>query len=403
MALPSVLQDYPGFGEQLGTGLGQGLGSTLQSLANMKLNQLVQKQQMQQASQTFQKLPGVTSEVADFLSALSPEERKYPLQNLGSLMQLGQALGPQAAQHIQPQQTNQPGIQNLSQLLSNPGQQGLNQVSPLIAQALGKTPIQQQTAQPVQTGLPKGAPASNQADLVSDIFTSPEEKRKRRKEEREERKLAQEEKAQRFKVTAAERKEISDKAKSARQQLHDLDRMEELEKTGKLDTPGYVEFLKRSGLDIPALMNPESEEFQKLAAGFLRDAKSVFGARVSNFEIEQFLKTIPSLSQSADGRRRVIANLKYLQRGNLAYAEALREITRENEGIPPYDLADQIDDRIDAKLDKVSEKFKADLEKPVPRSSPKLATALGSFLGSVVGAPGTLLKGLAGALGHGAA
>jgi hypothetical protein len=403
MALPSVLQDHPGFGEQFGTGLGQGLGSTLQSLANMKLNQLVQKQQMQQASQAFQKLPGVTSEVADFLSALSPEERKYPLQNLGSLIQLGQALGPQAAQHIQPQQANQPGIQNLAGLLSNPSQQSLNQVSPLIAQALGKTPMQPAAVQPVETGLSKGAPASNQPDLVSDIFTSPEEKRKRRQEEREERKLAQKEKAERFKITAAERKEISDRAKSARQQLHDLDRMEELEKTGKLDTPGYVEFLKRSGLDIPALMNPESEEFQKLAAGFLRDAKSVFGARVSNFEIEQFLKTIPSLSQSPEGRKRVIANLKYLQRGNLAYSEALKEITRENEGIPPYDLADQIDDRIDAKLDKISQKFKADVTKPVPASQPKLVTALGSVLGSVVGLPGTLLKGVAGILGHGGA
>jgi len=399
MALPSVLQDHPGFGEQFGTGLGQGLGSTLQSLANMKLNQLVQKQQMQQASQAFQKLPGVTSEIADFLAALSPEERKYPLQNLGSLMQLGQALGPQAAQHIQPQQANQPGIQNLSELLSNPNQQGLNQVSPLIAQALGKTPVQPASA-PVETGLPKGA-ASNQANLVSDIFTSPEEKRKRRQEEREERKLAQKEKAERFKITATERKEIADKAKSARQQLHDLDRLEELEKTGKLDTPGYVEFLKRSGIDIPALMNPESEEFQKLAAGFLRDAKSVFGSRVSNYEIEQFLKTIPSLSQSPEGRKRVIANLKYLQRGNLAYAEALKEVTKENEGIPPYDLTEQIDDRIDSKLDKISQKFKADLEKPVPRSSPKLATALGSVLGSVVGFPGTLLKAAGSILGHG--
>jgi len=401
MALPSVLQDYPGFGEQLGTGLGQGLSSTLQQLTNMKLNQIVQRQQQQQASQAFQKLPGVTPEIADFLSALSPEERKYPLQNLGSLLQLGQALGPQAAQHVQPQ-ANQPGVQDLSQILSNPNPQSLNQVSPLIAQALGKTPLQPSAA-PVATGLPKAAPASNQPNLVEDIFTSPEEKRKRRQEEREERKLAQKEKAERFKITKEERKEITDKAKSARQQLHDLDRMEELEKTGKLDTPGYVEFLKRSGLDIPALLNPESEEFQKLAAGFLRDAKSVFGARVSNYEIEQFLKTIPSLSQSPDGRRRVIANLKYLQRGNLAYAEALKEITRENEGIPPYDLADQIDDRIESKLDKISEKFKADLAKPVPNSSPKLATALGSVLGSIIGTPGTLLRAAGNILGHGGA
>lgn len=399
MALPSVLQDYPGFGEQFGSGLGQGLSSTLQQLTNMKLNQIVQRQQQQQASQAFQRLPGVTPEIADFLSALSPEERKYPLQNLDSLIRLGQGMGPQAAQHVQPEQAQQNGVQNLSQLLTNPNQQSLNQVSPLIAQALGKTPIQP-AAQPVQTGLPQ-ASATNQENPVSDIFTSPEEKRKRRQEEREERKLAQKEISDRFKNTKEVRKEIFDKTRTAKTKLRDLERFEELE--GYIDTPGYVEFLKRAGLDIPALMNPESQEFEKIAQGFLRDAKNVFGGRISNYEVEQFLKTIPSLSQSPEGRKRVIAGLKQLARGDLAYNEALREIMKENNNVPPDDLLEQIGDRIDDKLDKIAELFKKDLAKPVPEGQNRFITALQAGAGSVVGLPGSIIKAVGGLLGHGGA
>ena len=62
----------------------------------------------------------------------------------------------------------------------------------------------------------------------------------------------------------------------------------------------------QKGLDIAALSKPGTEEFQKIAANFFRDAKTYFGGQVSNYEIEQFLKTIPNLSQSNTGRQRVI-------------------------------------------------------------------------------------------------
>jgi len=392
--MAQIIQDAPGFGEILGTGLGQGLGGSLQNLANMKLNQFAQRQQAVQTAKAFQQLPGVTPEIAQFLAALSPEERKYPLQNLGSLMQLGQALGPQAAQHVQPQ-SGMEALQGLSaaDLLSNPSQS-----NPLLQQALSKAPLKpQMAAQPQQKPI-----AQDQAKLVEDIFTSPQEKRERHKIALKEKQIANQEKSERFKASQKDRKEIIDKAKSSRQQLHDLERMEELEKSGKLDTPGYVEFLKRSGLDIPALMNPESQEFQKIAVGFLRDAKAYFGARISNYELEQFLKSIPSLSQSPSGRKSVISNLKYLQRGNLAYNEALKEIMKENEGIPPYDLLEQIDDRIDPKLDKIAERFKQEIAKPAPQAQNRLVTALQTTLGDIVGGLGSLAKGAATGAGIGA-
>lgn len=205
--------------------------------------------------------------------------------------------------------------------------------------------------------------------------------------------------AERYKATQPYRKEVLDAARAARSDLRDLNRLEELDKEGKLSSPGYVEFLHRSGLDIPALMNPGSEEFQKIANNFLKNAKQYFGARVSNYEIEQFLKTIPSLSQSPEGRKRVVANLKNISRASLEYNDALKEVIAENGGIPPFDLQEKVDDKVEKKMDKLGELFKKDLERPVPKGQNKLITALQAGAGSLVGIPGAVLGKAGRALG----
>ena len=190
--------------------------------------------------------------------------------------------------------------------------------------------------------------------------------------------------ANRFKET----KEITDRIladkRASRSELQDLDRIEELSSSGKLDTPGYVEFLNRSGFDIPALMNPESEEFQKIQQGFLKGAKQYFGGRISNYEVEQFLKTIPSLSQSPEGRQRVIAGLKKIARGKSEYFDAYQEVIKKHKGVPPYDLDYQIEQVAEKRLDKISDQFRKDLNKPVPKGQNKLITALQAGLGSSV-------------------
>lgn len=188
-----------------------------------------------------------------------------------------------------------------------------------------------------------------------------------------------------YKETKEERKQFLQDYQASKRDLDDLNRFQELEKDGKLDTPGYVEFLKRSGLDIPALLNPESEEFQKIAANFLRDAKNYYGGRVSNMEMEQFLKTIPSLSQSPDGRKRVIANLKNLARAKTERYQAYKDIKSETRGNIPIDVAEQVEDRIDKRMDHLAEQFRKDLAKEVPAGQNKMITALQAALGSAAG------------------
>lgn len=193
------------------------------------------------------------------------------------------------------------------------------------------------------------------------------------------------EKSEAFKHTAPIVKDILAKENQARIDINSINRLEELNKSGKLDTPGYIEFLKNSGLDIPALMNPESEEFQKIIYNFAKNAKQIFGARVSNFEFDQFLKSIPSLSQSPEGRKRVMANLKNLNRADIERGKALREIVKENNGVPPLDLELQIEDRLNKKLDGLAKLFRDDLQKEVPEGQNKYITALQSAAGKTLG------------------
>lgn len=316
-------------GGRLGAALGTGLGQ----LAQNKLSQVMQQydRQLEKSQYARGLAPILGEQAAEFVSNLGPEERKYALQNIGPLMQLSQ----------------QPGQQGgLSALTGAPQQD------------------QQQQQMPDQ-----------RAQLIQDIFTSPHEKREREKLELKKQQMASQEKLAAFKETKPERKEILNEAKSAKDTLARLDRMDELSKKGKLDSPLYLEFLKKSGFDVPALTSPDSQEFRKLEVDFLRDAKNIFGSRVTNYEASQFLKSIPSLSQSKEGRDRVIRNLKLLNEGKLARAEALKDILKENKGIPPLDLAEQVEARVEPKIDKLLQKFRSGPERKVSQTFNELPPA----------------------------
>lgn len=333
----TILPKETGVGEQLGTALGTGLSSGLQNLAALKLQQM----QKQQGVPGLQAL-GFAPQEASSLAILDPVlQREIIKQKLQTPQQ--QAFAQALSGILQPETTRdqfgtlaQPSQSFQQQQLSTAG------LKPQQALQLAQLSMQQQQ-------------------------------------------ISKKAESEAFKQTKQERKEIIEKARSARQNIHDLERLSELEREGKLDTPGYVEFLKRSGLDVPALMNPGSEEFNKIAASFLRDAKTYLGARISNYELEQFLKTIPNLSQSPEGRKRVIANLKNFNRIALSYNEALKEVMAEHKGVPPLDLSEKIEDKVEKKIDKLSDKLKEDLAKPVPQAQNKLTTALQTATGTGIG------------------
>lgn len=391
--MATVIQNPPTFWESFGTGLSSGL----QQLAQHKLGEIAQRNQESRLR-----------------SALSQSDIPQPIQNILSVIPTkdwGKFIGNlEGLDIIKPQEMVQQGIeQQFEQPQLSPQreaqpqlQQALQQISPLFnAMNQGSQDQQQQQVSPevqqlVQQQVPKVAPTLTGGIRVG---AGGAERRHRELLELKKQALEQKQKAEAFKLTKQERSDILKKGRKSEQELEDLNRMEELDKEGNLDAPSYVEFLKRSGFDVPALMEEGSEEFNKIAANFIGGAKDALGGRVTNFELEQFLKTIPSLSQSPEGRKRVIANLRRIKRIEVEQKNVLKDIIKENKGVPPLDLLEQVDDRIAKKADKISEQFKKDLQRPVPRGEGKLWVGLGSLAGSIVGAPGRLLGALGGVLG----
>ncbi len=395
--------------------LGGSIGEALSALAQGKATQLHRRHQESNAEEALSAY-GFSPSEAKQLSKFDPQILREVIKNKGKqpsseyTRALAQLNGvnqqrPQNNAMAALQQLDQPQNQPeqkldiagiLDQLRTNPGALKLSGLeSQFGGQNIAQTqyqfqPIQQQgQAQQYQQPAPELDIdySALKPEELQNLFAI-----KKQKEEESEKKVAS-----RFKATKEERKALIQGKRAAENRLHDLNRFEELQKEGKLDTPGYVEMLKRAGLDVPALMNPGSEEFQKIQANFINGAKEAFGGRISNFELESFMKTVPNLIQSPEGRKRVIANLKRLENGKLARYQAYREILSKNGGVPPYDLEEQVEDRTDRKMHAITEQFKRDLSKPVPKGQNKFITALQTIGGSIAGTPGSILKGLSGA------
>lgn len=102
---------------------------------------------------------------------------------------------------------------------------------------------------------------------------------------------------------------------------------------------------------IPQFASPEAQRFLKTINDFTKNAKDSYGARVTNFDIQQFLKRLPTLAGSEEGRRQIIRQLTIMNNINLAREGALQEVIDEYGGIRniDYDEAERIADKRSAK------------------------------------------------------
>lgn len=330
--------------------------------------------------------------IADALQSIAQQyvQNKQQRSQLGNMMRGLQGLGFSDQESQSLSSLPEPVLQTVLKGLSQRGFSG------------GIGALQGQPQQPIvgteNIGNFEQPLQPQQPQSIRDVLAMPtlHEQREDKKLALKEKQLGNQEVRAAYKDTAPYRTKVLEEKTAAQNVLDDLERMKELE-TGdaQLDTPGYVEFLERTGLNIPALMNPESEEFQKLRQTQLRDAKQYFGGRVSNFEMDQFLKSIPSLNQSPEGRKRVIANMERINKLKVKTADIMRKIIKENKGIPPLDLAEQVEERMGPEREKISEQFKKDLKREVPKGQNQYVTALQALGGSALSTAGKILPGAA--------
>lgn len=163
--------------------------------------------------------------------------------------------------------------------------------------------------------------------------------------------------------------DISKASKAAKEGNIRLDRMIELIREGNLNWPSTASFLdtldrgiplfgSHIGIDLHFLENQPTHEFRKLSSDFVKNAKDVFGGRVTNLDLESYLKTIPNVSQSDQGKIAVIRNMRLLNAGALVRKKAMDEIISENDGQRPSNLEALVEERASDQLDTLAERFR---------------------------------------------
>lgn len=402
----------------LGAVVGSSLGNLLQELAASKASQIASQRQQGSVAQGLRAL-GIPQQEAMNIARLPEQLQGLVVKNYLSAAEsqgLNEALASLTGET--PSQAVQPGAQQFYQQATPPQNPQLAALQNLIAGGQPITPGQFGMQLGGEKLIPQGgkAPMMPGAEKTSVIptYTSPEAKAQRQQSFAEtlrasrlspEYKLKiaamqQAQTLQKEKLSAKEQElvnketkpiydEISKGAKAAQNNNKRLDRMEVLIKEGKLDNAAYVGILENLGgifsaigsitgliLGGPvgagagglvgaglggvgkALLSPQSQEFNKLSNDFLRDAKDTFGSRLTNYDVQTFLATVPTLSQTDEGKQRVITNLRSFNEAAMIRKKAMDQIIRENGGRRPVNLDTLVEERVSPQLDVIAEKFK---------------------------------------------
>lgn len=379
--MPQIIyQDNPGgdFGRSLGTGLGSGLSQ----LAQMKLNQLSQREGQVRASKGLQAL-GFSPEDAFQISQFDPN----------TIAKIAQ----EKTRANQRRATTAPGLQSIVPGLSSEEAAKIGELPPGLQleyyrNFLKNTPEfqeEQNTAQaaPAQTGVSQqGLGALNRVNqflnpqqqlqqqqpanipeqvtpVQENIPTKPKTiaeqalKAGREKAKTKEQKIEQ---ARADKETQKYYEQIKNEYKGAINGNKRLDQIEKLTKEGNLGVPLLNALLKlpqKIGIDLSGIMTADAQELEKLSNDFIKDAKQYFGSRLTDQDLAAFMKTIPSLAQSNQGRLRIIGNLRAFNEAAILRKKAADQIIRENNGHRPGNFEEQIEDRIGEELDNLAGKF----------------------------------------------
>lgn len=373
--------DEPTFGGRLGAAVGGGISGLLDNLVKQKAEQVQQARQEEQ-NRNINKILGLglsQAPLQNYQSPIAEFEGPQQLQSMASQIQMPheqqQAALQQATSALQNPafrklQEQQQGAQLLQQQqLAKP--QAVQQI-PAAAQPMIQQPQREPTIKDQLQDVRRRKQALGSLNLplkeVKDLHTAlQKEENALMKQSTEERKINAEEQKEINAETLPVYTKINDAGKAAKQASARLKRMEHLLDKGKVQT-GVFQRALRSATHIPylgpvfgilnnALTNRDTEEYDKLSSEFVKDAKPFFGNRMTQQEVEFYLKTVPNLLQTAGGQKRVIRNMQIFNEAAEVQQKAMREIIKENGGKRPRDLEEQIDDRTRNKLDALHQEF----------------------------------------------
>jgi len=125
--------------------------------------------------------------------------------------------------------------------------------------------------------------------------------------------------------------EVAKRMEGFEDETRDYQTLMELNESGKLPT-GLEKFnvdWNTGDLRYPALANAETQAFVKTINNYVMKIKDVFGTRITNFEIQTFMKRLPTLANSPEGRRMILDQMKDLTDLRKMHAESISEVYKK--------------------------------------------------------------------------
>lgn len=119
-------------------------------------------------------------------------------------------------------------------------------------------------------------------------------------------------------------------------------------------------FLQAVGIPLGFLDNPSSELYDKLSHDLLKGLPETFGNRILKVEVDNFLKTIPSLSNSVEGRRMIASNMLKLGEMKEVYYNEMRKQQKsfDQSGKPlPRDFQQEVFDQVRPQINRINDEF----------------------------------------------
>lgn len=103
-----------------------------------------------------------------------------------------------------------------------------------------------------------------------------------------------------------------------------------------------------------ATATPEEERFVKLIADQTKTIKNDYGARITNLDMEVFLRRFPDLMMTGQGRKDILDTLRDYREGKLLYNKAIKQQLRATKGnVDPYTLDEIVEQKIGPQLEKI--------------------------------------------------
>ncbi len=304
------------------------------------------------------------------------DPQKTPMEKLGIATKLVSRLGPEAAKSILPLYA--PFIFQQSQAHQTapggtppgtPHQAGVPQgpTAPITADTQpqgvqnvpapsGQTPSDLEAMRSElynQVGLPYGI-GERAKEQIKDI----REKEKHIKSHESKKEL------QYLKANEPKLIEIADNQRNLKTQQARFERLNELFKDeSKFPSATLSAVLSKDGQLRPiasSLLSPEAQESIKLIQDELSGAKDTFGARVTNFGVGQYLRRLPSLLNTPEGRQRVLRDLRLINEINQFHNEGIMKIFEEKggSGSIPFSTAERLFEKQNKeKLDSLHNEF----------------------------------------------